>query len=130
MGILGWDYPSVARLSFYCGKRAGRPAKHAHWVTRAQVTLFELTAFDAGFSLGMRYYCSDVFLMIAALRFSDTKVAYDLWIAGTSLFGRSRDLKRKGRPMISWETPFRVSNLRGRGARFPACAMRGEGPLT
>ena len=73
------------------------------------ILMFEKLARDLEQPPGMRYFASAFFLMdMASLRFSDTKVIYDMWLSEPAICGRSRDLKRKGRPIFYWAPPAAV----------------------
>ena len=88
------------------GNRTGIPAKHAPLLSMPLIIMFEEVACDTTAPYGMRYFDSAFFLMImASLRFSDTKVVCGLWLTETAICGRSRDLKRKGRPISHWAAP-------------------------
>ena len=62
---------------------------------------------DKAIPFGFRLYASLYILMaLASLRFSDTRVVFHVWVTETAFCGRSRDLKRKGRPIIAWASPI------------------------
>ena len=101
------NHPAVVAV-VVVGKanRTGIPVKHAPMLELPFIIWLEATACNKGVPFGMRYLASAFFLMIvASLRFSDTKVAFDLRLTETATCGRPRDLKRKGRPLITWASP-------------------------
>ena len=74
----------------------------------------------------------------ASFRYSDTKVAYKLWETRTAICGRPRDIKRKGRPLITWGAPLSGINSIGDCdgpilsslSKFPPCVGEGVAPFS
>ena len=96
-------------------KRTGIPEKHAPMLELPFIIWVETIACNGSVPFGMRYVASAFFLMImASLRFSDTKVVFDLWVTETAICGRSRGLKRKGRPISNWAAP--LAGIHSKGA--------------
>ena len=71
------------------------------------IQLLERTAANKEAGPGLRYLASALVLMIlASLWHADAKIMFALWQANAEICGRSRDLKKRGRPITTWAAPL------------------------
>ena len=98
-------HPAVLAV-FSRARENPRPPKHAPILDIELFLAPEKLAADKGKPNGVRLIDAGYLLMVlASPRFSDTKVIFEFWENETALRGHSRDLRRRGRPVIFRDTP-------------------------